>query len=109
MNAEEIKINVGLKVKALRKAHNDSQESLADEFKVNKEKISRIERGVRLLTDDIMEGLCKKYNVKPLYFYSFSANKDTPVKSDLIESITNKLHDKSVVALKKLEIIVDVI
>lgn len=106
MNSDELKRNVGLRVKALRNKYNDSQETLASEFNVNKEKISRIERGLRLLTDDILVGLCNKYNVKPSYFYIFSHN--NLEKSELIETISDKLNDKSIRTLKKIDVIVEV-
>lgn len=109
MNTNELKKNVGLRVKALRNSHNHSQEFLAGEFKVSKEKISRIERGLKLITDDILVGLCDMYNVSPSYFFIFPKADINLEKSELIKLINERLEEKSIRTLKKIDTIVSIL
>lgn len=69
MNSSSTKQKVGIKIKLLRMSHGHSQEFLAEKINISKDRISKTERGIVFINDDLLDGLCKFYKVKESYFF----------------------------------------
>ena len=81
MKTLTLREKVGNRIRLLRKSHNHSQEFLSEKINVSKDRISKTERGIAFINDELLDGLCKFYNVK-VEFFSILLNfpSDLPAK-----------------------------
>ncbi len=89
-------MNVGLRIKEIRKKKNISQKDFAQMMNTTQQKISKIEKGQQgIITDDLYE-VCKKLNISADYILgltndpSLDIPEDNQMLTDLIENY-NKL------------------
>lgn len=68
-----IKKLLGKRIKAIREAHNLTQEKLAEELNMSSMSLSKVERGLNFISPSLLEKLCKFYNVEADYFFKFNA------------------------------------
>lgn len=82
---------IGHKVKLYRESLNFTQDIFAEKLNLTKETISKIERGVTSLTDDVLSKIVSAFNVKASYFYTFEDAQITDSTAEKIEALTEKL------------------
>jgi len=87
MNIKEL---LGKRLKAIREAHNLTQENLAEKLNMSSMSLSKVERGLNFISPNLLEKLCKFYNVEPDYFFKFNTS---VVNNDFekLDSIIKKL------------------
>ncbi|MBR1617613.1 helix-turn-helix transcriptional regulator [bacterium] len=89
-SAMNIKKRLGKRLKEIRQEHNLTQEALAESIEMSVNALSMVERGLNFVSPDLLQKLCKFYNVEPVYFFDFKmpvANKD----SEELEIVIAKL------------------
>jgi len=62
--------NVGQKIRNLRKSHKDTLISLAEKTGYDWSSLSKIERGIRYPSVDLLKRITNLYMVDPKYFFS---------------------------------------
>lgn len=103
------KQKVGLKIKMLRRSYGHSQEVLAEKINISKDRISKTERGITFISEDMLDCLCKFYKVKESYFFNFTTPLDNLDRDKLVDSINSELKELSIRKLKKVEEIIKII
>ncbi len=109
MEIMTLKQKVGNRIKYLRKLHGHSQDYLAEKLNINKDRISKTERGLIFINDNFLEKLCKFYSLKESYFFTFSQINDSNDRDKLIESINAELTELNIRKLKKVEKMIQII
>ena len=109
MKKMTLKQKVGNRVKYLRKLHGHSQDYLAEKLDINKDRISKTERGLIFINDSFLEKLCKFYSLKESYFFTFSQINDSNDRYKLIERINAELSELNIRKLNKVEKMIQII
>lgn len=109
MKTLTLREKVGNRIRLLRKSHNHSQEFLSEKINASKDRISKTERGIAFINDELLDGLCKFYNVKESYFFTFNKTIDNLDRSTAIENINAELAELSIRKLNKIEQIIKII
>lgn len=78
----------GERVKAIRKELNLTLEKFGEKLGVQRSAVSKIERGERGLTDQMVKSICREYNVN--YDWLISGEGDN-MFSDLPQTVLNEL------------------
>lgn len=88
--------NFGNNVLRLRKHHGLSQEELAKKINVNRQTISKIERGAGYPTFETLEKISKVFNATPIQLFGTEKEivvSDIPVVLDRIDEYMGKVND----------------
>lgn len=88
---EILRKKIGNKVKEYRNHIELTQDSFAEKLGLTKETISKIERGITSLTDDVLSNIISTFNVKAAYFYTFENAQFSDSKTEKIEAISENL------------------
>lgn len=62
--------DTGEKIRKLRKANGDSLRALSDKIDSDSSNLSKLERGHREVTVEVLKKIIKVYNVDPSYFFN---------------------------------------
>ncbi len=88
----DVKKILGYNLKALREAKNLTQEQLAEYLELETyQTINRIENGKSFITSDLLERMCKFFNVEVYVFFLKTNQIYTPETLDSLAQINYKL------------------
>jgi len=86
----EVKINFGKRIKALRTRNNMTQLELADKLNVSKSIISAYEKGIRTPAFETIVNLSDIFNVSPGIFFYHPEHEDKEIKTVDVTGLTSK-------------------
>ena len=84
-------INIGEKIKWLRKAQGMTQAEFASELGVAPLHISNVERGKKRLSQSKLECVCKRFSVSLAELITTDSFEDVDLKLELIDEIVKTL------------------
>lgn len=84
----DIKKNIGLRIRELRKKQKLSQEQLAEMINVAQNTLSYIENGENFFTSETLEKIIQALEIEPHELFKFGHQK---TKEELLEEINNLL------------------
>lgn len=93
---QKLKINLGKKIKELRRAKNLTQEQFAELIGAQPQSISILESGRSFLSAERLSKICEVLKVTPKNIFDFD------VKFDTIAS-SSKIYDKIIILLKNMD------
>lgn len=80
-------VNIGEKIKALRKAHNLTQEQFGNIIHYVRTSVSNFEHNKRTPSPELLAGIADKFNVNVLYFYDDDCSQ---IGNDVLTVVNNK-------------------
>lgn len=80
--------NIGNKIRDLRTKNGDSLEELGKKLNFNYSNLSKIERGLRSPSVELIEQIAKLYDIKVSYFFGEEAEVPKELKAVGVEWIT---------------------
>lgn len=89
----ELRIQLGKKIRELRKNKGLSQEQLAERLDIAINTLSNIERGNSFMTSSTLEKISKIFEVSYSELFNFIENKDSKYLYDLILTRLNLIRD----------------
>lgn len=80
----------GERVKEVRKVLNLTLDKFGEKLGVTKTTISRIEKGVNNLTDQMAKGICREYNVNEEWLRNGTGDMFAPEPSDELQALVKR-------------------
>ena len=106
---DNVKKEIGLKIKQLRLSKNLTQEEFAEKINTDRKTISRAEQGEYRPSGETLEKICIVFNIPISYFYDDSEYKNDSNKDEIIRNITAKLNVSDLDKLNKINKLIDII
>lgn len=90
--SDEIKKQLGKRLKQLREQKGLTQEALAELVDVNVNSLSYIERGINFIKSDTLDKICNALNISPKQLFDFDYN---PLPGGDLKKILHKMLDEN--------------
>lgn len=111
LNSNNIKKNVGINLKKLRKAKNLTQENLAEILNMQTQSITFIETGRTFISSEVLANLCNYFDVEPSFFFKSrnieSSEQEINIKKEITKLLSGFNYEELrsiyniIIALKK--------
>lgn len=96
----DIKKNFGKRLKELRVKEGLTQELLAEKISLSARMVSSVENGKAFVSSEVIENLCKAFEVSPKYFFDDAEIIKNSDDLSLTEEIKKRVDELSVARLK---------
>lgn len=102
MELSTLRKKVGNRLRNVRVEHGYTQFELAEKINCSSDTISRIERGINSMSDEILLKVANFFNVEVSYFFLFKETEISTKKEDLLVLLQSELKNFKYSDLEKL-------